>query len=294
MKYEDPLIDETQHGNVNVSSEAPFKTFLKLLAALITLLIVGYIILSAFVYQAVQFIPFETEKRWFEPLTAATLIQFTDEESDEARAKTKELQRIADKLVSATIAKDPNHPLADMRITIHYSNDELINAFAMPGGNIVVMRGLVEALPNENVLAMVIAHEIAHVIHRDALKGLGRGVLTNIIVLSLFGVDGSTVMNQGMTLMSARYSRNAESSADETGLTLLYNAYGNAYGATQLFDAFASVNPIKSRWIALSASHPLPIDRKSTMQDVIENNAYHVDNANVTPLPPALELESDD
>lgn len=293
MKYEDPLIDEEQYGNVNISKEAPAKTFFKLLASLVLILIISYVLLSAFVYQLIQFIPFETEKRWFEPLTKATITQFVDENIDVANQKQQDLQKIADKLVNAAVAKDPKHPLANMEIKVYYSNDDMINAFAMPGGNIVVMRGLVEALPNENVLAMVIAHEIAHVIHRDSLKSLGRNVLTNIIVMSLLGIDSASMMSSGMSLMSAKYSRNDEMSADNTGLTLLYNAYDNAYGATQLFNAFAKVNPSKNRWVALSSSHPLPLDRRNNMANKIEENGYTVDNKAIVDLPKALGAVGD-
>ncbi len=256
MKYEDPLIDEDLHGNANLSSENPLKTAAKLLVALALALALGYFVLSLLIFQVVRFIPFETEQKWFKPLTEATLAQFSDAASASDRAKATELQRIADKLVGQTLAKDPDHPLSKITITVHYSDDEMINAFAMPGGHIVVMRGLIEALPNENVLAMVIAHEIAHVIHRDSLKNLGRQVLTNIVLYSLFGGDSAGLMNQGMALLSTKYSRGDETNADTTGL--------------------------------LSATHPLPLDRKQQLADQIEKRGYQVNFEDITPLGEAL------
>ena len=59
---------------------------------------------------------------------------------------------------------------------MHYDASDTVNAFATLGGHVVIYRGLLEKLPNENVVAMVVAHEIAHIKHRDPVAALGRGV----------------------------------------------------------------------------------------------------------------------
>lgn len=290
MKYEEPIIDENTHGNVNVSSEAPVKTFFKLLAGLIILLGAGYALLSVFIFQLIRFVDFDTEKRWFQPLSESLLERFVDSHpSPQSLAKTAELQRIADKLIDATLRDNPEHPLKDISIIVHYSPDDEINAFAMPAGQVVVMQGLIDAMPNENVLAMVIGHEIGHVLHRDSLTKLGRSALTNMVLMSLFGADTGVLLNNSLSLLETSYSRGDENRADQTGLQLLQHAYKNAYGAPQLFDAFALVNPSKSRWVEISSTHPLPINRHQAMQKAIADNGYEVNYQKITPLSETLE-----
>lgn len=293
MKYEDPIIDETTHGNANVSSEAPAKTFLKLLAGLAVLLALGYALLSVFIFQLVRFVDFETEKNWFEPLSNSVLESFVDANpSPEVQAKTAALQNIADKLVAAELRAHPDSPLKDMTITVHYSGGDDINAFAMPAGHIVVMQGLIDAMPNENVLAMVIGHEIGHVVNRDSLTQLGRSALTNAVLMALFGADTGVLLNNSLSLLETGYSRGDENRADQVGLQLLHGAYDNAYGAPQLFDAFAQVNPSKSRWVEISSTHPLPVNRRKAMQAAITEYGFDVNYQKITPLPPALETSA--
>jgi|TARA_B110000902_G_scaffold113491_1_gene133728 Zn-dependent protease with chaperone function len=58
----------------------------------------------------------------------------------------------------------------DITITVHWMDDDMVNVFATLGGHIFITKGLWDAMPNENALAMVIGHEIAHANHRDPLK----------------------------------------------------------------------------------------------------------------------------
>lgn len=281
MKYEDPLIDETHVGNVNVSSEPPLKTFVKLLAALVVVCVVAYASLNVVIYQVVQRISFATEEKYFTPLAETMLMGVDDEKYAE---QTQTLQKIADKLRDDALARNSDHPLKDINITIHYSDDATINAFALPAGHIVVMRGLIEAMPNENMLAMVIGHEIAHVVYRDSLTRLGRVALTNMVLLALFGGD-SSALGQATLFMESGYSRDAESRADKLGVELLNNSYGHAYGAAELFSVFSRITPEQSRWIELSSSHPLPFKRRQAVEKIIQQRGYSVSPHNEQPMP---------
>lgn len=285
MKYEDPLIDESHTGNVNVSREAPLKTFSKLLLALVALLIAGYFVLNILIYQIVQNISFETEKKWLSPLSETVLSEL---DGDKYQQQTQALQRIADKLRAKALAADSEHPLKDIEITMHYSNDGMVNAFTLPGGHVVVMRGLLEVMPNENMLAMVIGHEIGHVVNRDSLKRLGRVTLTNIILFSLLGSDNSMLMSQGTNLLESGYSRKDESKADELGVELLDQTYGHVFGAAELFDIFAIIQPSKSRWIELSSDHPLPVNRRHAVEQLIQQRNFQVFPKQKTSMPVTL------
>lgn len=285
MQYEDPLIDEETVGNVNVSSESPLKTFAKLLSALVILLFVSYILLNMLIYQLVQYIPFETEQKYFSSLSKAGLAGL----DDKAYAKqTQALQNIADKLRDNAIKADSNHPLKDIQLTLHYSDEELVNAYTLPAGHIVVMRGLLEVMPNENMLAMVIGHEIGHVVHRDSIKRLGRLALSNMVLMSLFGAGDGIMVNQSTSLLENSYSREDESLADEMAVDLLDKTYGHAFGAAELFDVFGIIQPSKSRWIEWSSDHPLPINRRQAVVSLIQQRGYAVLPKKKTPMPVIL------
>ena len=58
---------------------------------------------------------------------------------------------------------------------MHYDPGGTFNAYATAGGQLVFYRGLLEAMPHENALATVVAHEIAHVAHRDPRRLARRG-----------------------------------------------------------------------------------------------------------------------
>lgn len=83
---------------------------------------------------------------------------------------------------------------------------------------------------------MVLGHE--HFAHRDHLRQLGRGILTQIVLTSLFG-DTSGLERAAVSgtaaLTDAGYSQSQEYRADEFGLTLLQHTYGQVAGATDFF-----------------------------------------------------------
>ena len=125
----------------------------------------------------------------------------------------------------------------DFELKVYVVDSDLVNAFATLGGYIFVFDGLIEAVDDENSLAMVIAHEVAHVHHRDPLLGAGRGLLIQVMISALSGSspDPST-LSVGSEVVLTSYSRDQEMSADELALELLYDRYGHAGGATTLFE----------------------------------------------------------
>jgi predicted Zn-dependent protease len=169
------------------------------------------------------------------------------------------LQRYLQQL-AGRIAKAEHLP-ADMSITVHYVDSDTVNAFATLGGHVVFFRGLLERMPNENALAMVMAHEIAHVKTRAPLKSMGRGM---VIAAALTVVDSSlgtrlagNVLGQAGLLTQLGFSREQESEADRIGQAALVACYGGTIGADDLFHVLQQVSPKRGeRAPALYRSHP--------------------------------------
>ncbi len=92
----------------------------------------------------------------------------------------------------------------------------MVNAFALPGGRVVMFRGLIDAAESPDEVAAVMAHEIGHVVNRDPVRGALRSA-GSIGVLGLLLGDfagGTVVLFLINRLIDASYSQEAEASAD--------------------------------------------------------------------------------
>jgi Zn-dependent protease with chaperone function len=93
---------------------------------------------------------------------------------------------------------------------------KIANAFALPGGKIYVLDGLLEKAQSPDELAGVLAHELGHVKHRDGMRKLIHDGGTSFLIGLLFGdVTGAgAVLFAGRSVLDASYSRDAERDAD--------------------------------------------------------------------------------
>ena len=112
-------------------------------------------------------------------------------------------------------------------------NDEMINAFALPGGKVAIYTGILKHTKTEDGLATVIAHEVAHALQRHGAERMSRGILDQIAQIGIIaGAATGTVDPQialgamnvyglGVTLP---HNRQQESEADYIGLRLMAKA----------------------------------------------------------------------
>ena len=103
------------------------------------------------------------------------------------------------------------------------------NAFALPGGQIYVFRGLIEKAGTADEVAGVIAHEIGHVAHRDGTKAVLQAGGLSFLFGMLLGdfVGGGAVVIAAKTVLQSSYSREAETAADAYAAELMRKAGGN-------------------------------------------------------------------
>ena len=148
-------------------------------------------------------------------------------------------------------------------------NDSSPNAWALPGGKIVINRGLLIELDSEAELAAVLGHEIVHADAAHGARAQSKGMLTQIgAVVSrvILGSVGSTTTREvalmvpalGAQLLSQKYSRDAELEADEYGMLYMSEAGYNPLGAVELQEAFVELSKSRNEnWMSgLFASHP--------------------------------------
>ncbi len=165
-----------------------------------------------------------------------------------------------------TLAKDLASKMnidADLKIDYKLLNDGPVNAFATLGGYVFVSENMMRAVETESGLAMVLAHEIAHVKQRDPLVSSGRGMLIGMAIAALSGSgDPSTVANLASEMTVFTYSRAQEERADLLALEALNRHYGHVAGATQLFDVLKELQgDAAAESLEILSTHPR-LDRR--------------------------------
>lgn len=194
----------------------------------------------------------------------------------------KKLEPLAARIAHAMDLPD------DMKITVHYADVDEVNAYATFGGHVVINRGLIEKLPNENALAMVMAHEIAHIKHRHPIRGLGRAAVVIMALMAVAGVQGGDVVGTvigdtgALTLLS--FSRGQESEADRSALEAVAGVYGHVAGALDLYTVLMEAHG--ERHFAAPTflrTHPLTESRIATLKSIQYEKGWD-DSAPVTPL----------
>ena len=132
------------------------------------------------------------------------------------------------------------------------------NAFALPGGKVLLTSGLLNSVKSENGLAFVLAHEVGHFINRDHIRGLGRKILFQLGA-SLLGIPNDLSATGAVSFMIDRsFDRNQETNADEYALSLVQKVYGHAWGAEEFFVAVqAKETELESSFSRFVSTHPM-------------------------------------
>jgi len=133
----------------------------------------------------------------------------------------------------------------DLNYAISFSvlDHEMVNAFAAPGGQIVILRGLLDTSDTPEEVAAVLAHEIGHVEARDPTRLMLRAAGSAGIVSVVLGdVTGGTVIGViGDQMLQATYTRQAEAAADGFALAMLQAANVDANALADFFDKLSGL-----------------------------------------------------
>lgn len=117
----------------------------------------------------------------------------------------------------------------------YVSKDPTVNAFAIPGGIIVVNSGLLKKADSPNELAAVLAHEVQHVEQKHALKNMMNSAGIAAIVLVVLGDANAVVMLMAHQVSTQYFNRQIESEADLKGLQLLHKKNIDPAGMVSFF-----------------------------------------------------------
>lgn len=115
---------------------------------------------------------------------------------------------------------------------------EMVNAFAAPGGHVVILRGLLDKAETPEEVAGVLAHELGHVAARDPLRAAMRSAGTAGLFSLVLGdfTGGALIAIMAEHVLNATYSREAETAADAFAHRMLTEADVDISGLADFFD----------------------------------------------------------
>ncbi len=149
------------------------------------------------------------------------------------------LQQRLDEILAALTASAPHSPYT-FRVIV--ADDLTLNAFAAPGGSIVLLRGLLERTATPEEAAGVLAHEAQHVLKRHSTRALLQHASTGLLVGALTGDAGGITafgLDTARTLGLLRYSRDHETEADAEGMRMILAAGIDPAGMIAFYDVLA-------------------------------------------------------
>ncbi len=184
--------------------------------------------------------------------------------------------------VGRWVASQSERPDLPWRFGVIESED--INAFAAPGGYIMITKGLYRKLTNEAQLAGVLGHEIGHVVKKHQLKVLQKQQLLNIgagFLSDKYAKDNKLVskaIGTGAEISARSLDKTAEYEADRLGLSYAARAGYEPYGLTEVLQAIGQTNKNDGSVALLFKTHPHPDERLVALGDAIGNRLDNFKN----------------
>ena len=243
---------------------AAFSTYLKSEWSRVVLLLGGFFVVAVVSMILVRwqserlsaYIPAEAEqsigRRAFEQSFAPRIV-----------ALPEDLQPTWKALIDRVVA---NERLNGHNVEIHLVKEPVANAFAFPGGFVAVTTELVLKAESPEEILGVVAHELGHVIHRHAIKGLAGDIGMFVFAGLLFGVTDvySVAALSATRIHQLEYSREQELDADITGLHILSDAKISHKGLKDFFSRPKELPGEKvPRWLS---THPLDEERVANIE----------------------------
>jgi len=177
------------------------------------------------------------------------------------------IQEVVNKIPAQSLPKG-------YKIQVIVINDNSINAFAAPGGRIILTRGLLDRIKSENGLMFVVGHEIGHLHKKDHIKEFARSFGATIISTMFF--SGNIEIVDLLLMLENASTRKAEFEADQWGLNILLSLYGHAGGATEFFNILAENNIGIYNQENSFASHPSTKVRHDQINNKIQKERYPI------------------
>ena len=183
----------------------------------------------------------------------------------ERRCEDARLNAAVNEIVSRLTDAAPRSPYT---FRVYVVDGQIVNAFAAPGGYVVVFRGLIERTSTPEELAGILAHELQHVLHRHATRSIIQHASSGLLIAALTG-DVTGPLTYGLeaarVLGQLGYSRAAEEEADTDGMKMLLAARVDPAGMIAFFDTLMKKESDPTGALRYLSTHPTSRDRVATL-----------------------------
>ncbi len=162
---------------------------------------------------------------------------------------------------------------ADLTYRVAVVDADMVNAFAFPGGYIIVTSGMIEQADAPEEIAAVLSHEIVHVLHRHGMRKLVRQAGLGILVSIVFGDISalSELIQLSSQLESLSFDRDLERDADQGGVKILQAAGISPQYMVSFFEKLHKVEDAVSGNIPeIFRTHPLTEERIQQLKNAQE------------------------
>lgn len=184
--------------------------------------------------------------------------------------------------VGRWVASQSERPGLPWHFGVIESDD--LNAFAAPGGYVMITKGLYRKMSNEAQLAGVLGHEIGHVVAKHQLKVLQKQQLLNFgasLLSKKLGKDNkiiSKAIGSGAEISARSLDKEAEFEADRLGLSYATRSGYEPFGLTDVLQIIGQTNKNDSSVALLFKTHPLPDERLASLGDAIGSKLDNLTN----------------
>jgi len=227
----------------------PSRIFTATIILIATLTIVYFWILPSAAENIAEKVPLSMEVALGNSLYKGFMDGYTEDEKISALVNdfAKQIDFSTDYTINITVVKNPE-----------------LNAFALPGGKIVVYDGILKKMKTSEELAALLAHEVGHIRHKHSLKSLCRS-LSGYFLISMISSDlngfATTMADNANTLHNLKYSRTLEADADENAVQTLNRNKLSQKGLTNLFTILKKEERIDRKYLSFLSTHPLTTER---------------------------------
>lgn len=183
------------------------------------------------------------------------------------------MQSIVDRLT-------PHAAIDGMEFDVHVVDSPTINAFALPGGKIVVFTGLIKNAENIEQVAAVLGHEMSHATLRHGIERMGQSMGIYAAVSLLVGDAGGLIAMAADLFQVASinsYSREQENAADEEGVRMLHSAGIDPMSMATFFELLEKQHgdlPDAIAWISTHPDHASRIENVESMVAALPEREY--------------------
>lgn len=185
-----------------------------------------------------------------------------------------ELQRYVN-VVGLWVARQSERPNLPWHFAVNDS--DYINAFATPGGNIVITKGMIRVLHNESELAGVLGHEVSHVVCKHHLNAMRKNAAFGLLMQGVqAGSKNQDLVNALAGPTKELYARGLDKSdefeADRMGVIIAARAGYDPWGLPSALQTLAGVNPDDTYVKLLFKTHPAPSARLEKLAVALGTN----------------------